>query len=477
MWGKLLMKSLGKWLQNLIVKSNCTKSSDEENCNACLGQSKQCNCLHTNNNNNNNNNIEEGVTNMMMDTKNDADDDEANSSFAHAVINMVGMLIGLGQLSTPYGVEQGGWAYSSTLLIGLGIMCTYTSHILGKCLRRYPTKLRSYADIGGQAFGSKGRILVSTFIYMEIFMALISYTISLHDNLITVFLGTTLKLNLAKLSTSQLLTIVAVFIALPTMWIRDLSSISFLSTLGILMSVVIFVSLAAAAVFGGVLTNHSIPVFQMHNIPSISGLFLFSYGGHIVFPNIYKAMKDPSKFTKVSIVSFTIVTALYMIIGFLGAKMFGPNVNSQFTLSMPPKQIITKIALWATVLTPMTKYALEFAPFAIHLEHRLPSSMSGRTKMVIRGCAGSIFLLIILALALSVPYFEHVLSLTGSLVSAAVCLILPSSFYLKIFWGQIAKPLLLLNFFLIILGFFLGVMGTISSSRSLVESFQAHHSS
>ena len=161
---------------------------------------------------------------------------------------------------------------------------------------------------------------------------------------------------------------------------------------------------------------------------------------------------------------------------FMGAKMFGPDVNSQVTLSMPPKQIVTKIALWATVLTPMTKYGLAFAPFAIQLEHRLPSSMSGKTKMIVRGSVGSFLLLGILALALSVPYFEHVLSLTGSLVSVAICLIFPCAFYIKICWGHISKPLLVLNLSLITFGIVLGVMGTFSSSKLLVKNFQAAHS-
>ena len=131
-------------------------------------------------------------------------------------------------------------------------------------------------------------------------MALVSYTISLHDNLNSIFSGMHLKLQLAKLSTLQLLTIGAVLIALPSLWLRDLSSISFLLTGGILMSLVIFVSIASTPIFGGVQINHKIPLLHLHSIPSISGLYIFSYGGHIVFPNLYKAMKDPSKFTKVN---------------------------------------------------------------------------------------------------------------------------------------------------------------------------------
>lgn len=178
---------------------------------------------------------------------------------------------------------------------------------------------------------------------------------------------------------------------------------------------------------------------------------------------------------QVSIVSFTLVTMLYTALAFMGAKMFGPDVNSQITLSMPPHLILTKIALWASVLTPMTKYALEFTPFAIQLEHNLPKSMSSRTKMIIRGCVGSFLLLSILALALSVPYFEHVLSLTGSLVSVSICMILPSAFYLKIYWDQVTSPILTLNLILIAFATLLGVCGTISSSKSLLKGIGRAH--
>lgn len=102
-----------------------------------------------------------------------------------------------------------------------------------------------------------------------------------------------------QLSTSQLLTVMAVLVALPSLWFRDLSSISFLSSGGILMSLLIFVTVACTAVFGVVKPNHHIPALHLPNIPSVSGLYAFSYAGHIVFPNIYTAMKDPSKFTKV----------------------------------------------------------------------------------------------------------------------------------------------------------------------------------
>ncbi|KAL5703099.1 hypothetical protein ACHQM5_028233 [Ranunculus cassubicifolius] len=431
------------------------------NCNVCVEAEKGCKCK---------------ADDDLLISANDAVDGgaqhhvNANSSFAHSVINMVGMLIGLGQLSTPYALQNGGWG-SVFLLVGLGAACAYTTHLLGKCLKG-KSKSRNYSDIGSHAFGTNGRLIATTFIYMEIFMALVSYTISLSDNLSRVFAGTHLKIHCFHLTTSQILTVIAVLVALPSLWLRDLSSISFLSSGGILMSILIFTTVALTAISGAVKANHSIPFLQLHNIPAISGLYIFSFAGHIVFPDIYKSMKDPSKFTQVSIVSFSIVTALYTSLAFMGATMFGAGVNSQITLSMPPHLIITKIALWATVLTPMTKYALEFAPIAMQLEHILPHNMTSKMRMLIRGSVGSLLLIGILGLALSVPYFEYVLGLTGSLVSVAICIIFPCAFYTKIHWSQISRPALALNVILIVLGCLFGVFGTISSSKSLIESMQ-----
>lgn len=145
-------------------------------------------------------------------------------------------------------------------------------------------------------------------------MTLVSYTISLHDNIITVFSGVQLNLPWAKLSTSQLLTIFAVLVAVPSLWLRHLSSISFLSFGGILMSGVIFTSVASTAIFGVVKANHKIPFLQLHKIPAISGLYIFGYAGHIVFPNLYVAMRDPSKFRKVyTSLSLSLCLDIYLI--------------------------------------------------------------------------------------------------------------------------------------------------------------------
>lgn len=141
---------------------------------------------------------------------------------------------------------------------------------------------------------------------------------------------------------------------------------------------------------------------------------------------------------------------------------------------MPQHLVVTKIALWATMLTPMTKYALEFAPLAIQLENHLPTSLSTKSKMIMRSSAGSLLHIIILTLALFVPYFQYKLRLTSSLISICICLILPCASYIKICWPHISQPLLILN---ITLRLWLSswVFGTIFSLKSLIHTLQKAH--
>uniref|UniRef100_A0A0E0MEU2 Amino acid transporter transmembrane domain-containing protein n=1 Tax=Oryza punctata TaxID=4537 RepID=A0A0E0MEU2_ORYPU len=379
----------------------------------------------------------------------------------------------LGQLSTPYALENGGWV-SVFLLVGLGVVCAYTAHLIGKCLEDDPAS-KTYLDISERAFGRKGRVVASVFIYLDIFFSLVSYTISLSDNIPLVFTDVRLHLPWVRLTTTQLLTIAVVLVALPSLWLRNLSTISFLSFSGIIMSLLIFITVVCAAAFGGDGVSGYIPALRVERIAAVSGLYMVCYAGHVVLPNIHAAMKDPSAFTRVSVASFAVVTMLYTVLAFVGASMFGPSVSSQITLSMPPHLIVTRIALWATVLTPVTKYALELVPFAIQIERHLPATMSPRARTLVRGGAGSAAMMLIVALALSVPYFQYLLSLTGSLVAVAISVIFPCAFYLKIRWGRVSTPTITLNTAMIAAGIILAVVGTASSATSLVQSIQRGH--
>nr|CAB3470539.1 unnamed protein product [Digitaria exilis] len=82
-----------------------------------------------------------------------------NCSYTQGVMNGINVLCGVGILSTPYAIKQGGW-------IGLGILSLfallawYTGVLLRHCLDS-KEGLETYPDIGHAAFGRTGRIVIS----------------------------------------------------------------------------------------------------------------------------------------------------------------------------------------------------------------------------------------------------------------------------------------------------------------------------
>lgn len=79
-----------------------------------------------------------------------------SSNFVGAGMNV---LAGVGVLTTPYAVKEGGWL-GLLLLFVLSAICCYTGILLRRCLESAPG-LATYPDIGQAAFGNTGRFIIA----------------------------------------------------------------------------------------------------------------------------------------------------------------------------------------------------------------------------------------------------------------------------------------------------------------------------
>lgn len=82
-----------------------------------------------------------------------------NELFLFVIYAGINVLCGIGLLTTPYAIREGGWL-SLILLAFFGVICCYTGILLKRCLESCPG-LRTYPDIGQAAFGSAGRFFLS----------------------------------------------------------------------------------------------------------------------------------------------------------------------------------------------------------------------------------------------------------------------------------------------------------------------------
>lgn len=386
-------------------------------------------------------------------------------SFGQAVLNGINVLCGVGILSTPYAAKEGGWVGLSILFI-FGILSFYTGLLLRSCLDSEPG-LETYPDIGQAAFGTAGRIAISIVLYVELYGCCIEYIILEGDNLASLFPNAYLNLGGIELNPQTLFAVVAALAVLPTVWLRDLSVLSYISAGGVIASVLVVLCLLWIGI-EDVGFQRSGTTLNLGTLPVAIGLYGYCYSGHAVFPNIYTSMAKPNQFPAVLVACFGVCTLLYAGGAVMGYKMFGEDTLSQFTLNLPQDLVATKIAVWTTVVNPFTKYALTISPVAMSLEELIPANHAKSYLFSIFIRTGLVFSTLVIGL--SVPFFGLVMSLIGSLLTMLVTLILPCVCYLRILRGKVTRIQAGLCITIIVVGVACSSVGTYSALAEIVKS-------
>ncbi|CAI9773952.1 unnamed protein product [Fraxinus pennsylvanica] len=387
------------------------------------------------------------------------------SSYGQAVVNGMNVLCGVGILSTPYAVKEGGWVGLSILLI-FAVLSYYTGILLRYCLDSRPG-LETYPDIGQAAFGTLGRIAISIVLYVELYACCVEYIILESDNLSSLFPNAHLSLGAFELNSHHLFALLTTLAILPTVWLRDLSILSYISAGGVVASILVVACLFWVGLADQVGFQTKGTTLNLSTLPVAIGLYGYCYSGHAVFPNIYTSMEKPSQYPAVLLTSFGICTLMYAGVAVLGYMMFGESTQSQFTLNMPQDLVASKIAVWTTVVNPFTKYALTISPVAMSLEELIPSNCakSHIYAILIR----TVLVISTLLVGLSIPFFGLVMALIGSLLTMLVTLILPCACYLSILRGRIGFFQGSICLVIIVVGIISSVFGTYSALSRIIE--------
>ncbi|XP_052184723.1 amino acid transporter AVT1I-like [Diospyros lotus] len=378
--------------------------------------------------------------------------------------NGINALSGVGILSIPYALSQGGWL-SLILLFLVAILCYYTGLLLCRCMDA-DTHIQTYPDIGGLAYGAKGRTLVSTFMYLELFLVAVEFLILEGDNLNKLFPDTGFHIGGHKVGGKQGFVLLTALAILPTVWLKSLALLAYLSAGGVLASLVLVGSVAWVGAAEGVGFHEKGVIWKWTGLPTAISLYTFCYSGHAVFPTLCNSMKERSQFSQVLYVCFILSTINYGSMAVLGYLMYGQNLMSQVTLNLPVDNLSSKIAIYTTLINPITKYAIMVSPIATAIEETFPLQNSRLISLLIR----TALVISTVVVALTVPFFGYVMEFIGSFLSVSVSFLFPCLCYLKIYksYRSFGAELMLIGA-IIVMGASVAVIGTYTSVKQIVE--------
>ncbi|XP_047075698.1 amino acid transporter AVT1I-like [Lolium rigidum] len=396
----------------------------------------------------------------------DASTPKSGTSFFKTCFNGVNALSGVGILSIPYALSQGGWL-SVLIFTTIAVICFYTGILLQRCIDS-SSLVKTYPDIGELAFGRKGRIIVAIFMYLELYLVAIDFMILEGDNLEKLFPSVKFHVAGLKIGGKQGFVLIFSMLVLPTTWFRSLNALAYVSVGGILASIILIASVAWVGAFDGIGFHEKGVLLNWAGIPTAMSLYSFCFSGHAVFPMIYTGMSNRKMFPAVLLLCFIICTLGYGLMGVIGYLMYGDSLMSQITLNLPSRNLSSSIAIYTTLINPFTKFALLVTPIAeaiedsLHVGKNKAASLSIRTALVVSTTI----------VALVVPFFAYAVALTGSLLSGTATMLLPCACYLKIRSRTCRK----LGFeqvvcvAIIIVGVGVVVVGTYSSLKQIFQS-------
>ncbi|KAJ5263758.1 Amino acid transporter transmembrane [Penicillium angulare] len=388
------------------------------------------------------------------------------STVPQTIFNSVNVLIGVGLLSLPLAMKHSGWLIGLLFLIYSAFCTAYTARILAKCLDA-DRSIVTYADLAYISFGHQARLVTSFLFCLELLGACVALVVLFADSLYALIPG---------LSIFQW-KIVCGVVLIPLNFL-PLRLLSVTSILGIISCTSIVILICVDGLIkpdspGSLQQPANTYLFPQNwaTVPLSFGLIMAPWGGHGVFPNIYRDMRHPKKYAKSLWVTYLFTFSLDSSMAVIGWLMFGDIVRDEVTanilsLDEYPQLVSVAIIVFISII-PLTKVPLNARPLVATFEVLCgvgPNAQSSRgegTLAFIRVLIRVLTVISIVVLAVIFPAFDRIMAFLGSFLCFTICIILPLAFYLKIFGKEISRNERILDWILLISSTILAAVGTV----------------
>ncbi|KAF2474398.1 vacuolar amino acid transporter-like protein 1 [Lindgomyces ingoldianus] len=394
------------------------------------------------------------------------------STLPQTIFNSVNVLVGVGLLSLPLALKYSGWVVGLIFLFFSAIATSYTAKLLAKCLD-VDSSLITFADLAYVSFGNGARIAVSMLFTVELVATCVALVVLFADSMDDLISGWGVVA----------WKIVCGIILVPLGFL-PLRALSFTSVLGIMCCFGIVIAVWADGVIKphqpGSLREPATQYLFPSNwltIPLSFGLLMSPWGGHSVFPNVYRDMRHPYKYRKGVNITYIITFLIDLGMACAGLLMFGDGVRDEITSNIfltkgYPKALSVFIAICIAII-PLTKVPLNARPITSTLEiltgldnRSLAASsslngMSGMNRGLLKFSLRILTTVVFVVIAIVFPSFDRIMTLLGSVACFTICLILPLAFHLKLFGKELGSGEWWMNWGMIVACSIMAVVSTV----------------
>ncbi|KAI7283895.1 vacuolar amino acid transporter-like protein 1, partial [Hortaea werneckii] len=291
------------------------------------------------------------------------------STLPQTIFNSVNVLIGVGILALPLAFKMSGWIPGLIFFAFAGISTSYTAKLLAKCAD-VDGSLITFADLAYVSFGPWARIGTSILFSLELIAACVALVVLFADSLDALIPGW------GDVEWKMVCGIILIPLGfVPLRFLSFTSVLGILSCLGIVLAIFVdgLIKPHSPGSIRQPALTHLFPENWM-TLPIAFGILMSPWGGHSVFPNIYRDMRHPYKYRRGVNITYSFTFSLDLFMAVVGYLMYGGGVKDEITrnvlLTDPgayPHAINVLIVVCVAII-PLTKVPLNARPIVSTLE-------------------------------------------------------------------------------------------------------------
>ena len=382
--------------------------------------------------------------------------------------------IGSSVFSLPYCVVIGGYAVIPIIFL-MSILADVTGLILVDCLYAVSPKSKqrkrvhlNYVDIARTVWGEHGARVLHALLIFYLFSGCV-VNILLLGKSVNELLQPYTHLSF------ELLTIIFSVLVYPTLFIRKLTVLAYLSMSAVISIIVsIIAGIVTFFIESGNWKLHAkeIPLIDINGFPLAVSIVMLTCVSHSVLPQIEGNLADSSQINRALHQSYLITAMVKFFFAIFGCVTFGLATQSIVTLNVAAvNQIVYIICAIALLFYAVLNYPLGMFVVSEFVDSFTENTKIERSKtLFFTWIAITRLVLITLSVivAIYVPYFAIVLGIRGSVIATCFVFVFPCYFHLKLKWKTLSFRERFTDIILLFLGVIIGACGLYASIIKLI---------